>query len=288
MQVTRRLLKLQRGGRSTPDARPTVVDEPTPPTPPEPPTRVDAGWLGLRDAALAGWFDSETGELFTDMPVDPGDTVLDVGCGEGGMLLFCARRGARVIGVDIQVETVEAVRARLSAEGFADACFHVAPAERLPLEDGSVTRVICTEVLEHVDDPQVVLAELLRVGAPGARYLLTVPDALTETLMQHVAPAEYFERPNHIRIVSREEFPAMVSAAGFEILRQDSYGFFWSVWWALFCTTGEGRPAPPNPVLDHWAAAWSALLDSPQGAEYQRRLDAFLPKSQVIIARKPG
>ncbi len=45
----------------------------------------------------------------------------------------------------------------------------------LPLPDGDLDLVVCTEVLEHVPDPARALAELARVLRPGGRVLITVP-----------------------------------------------------------------------------------------------------------------
>jgi len=51
----------------------------------------------------------------------------------------------------------------------------VADLHDLPLADASFDVVVCTEVLEHVAEPAVVLAELRRVLRPGGRLLVTVP-----------------------------------------------------------------------------------------------------------------
>jgi SAM-dependent methyltransferase len=51
----------------------------------------------------------------------------------------------------------------------------IAPLYELPLEDASFDHVLCTQVLEHVEDPLRVLSELCRVLRPGGRLWLTVP-----------------------------------------------------------------------------------------------------------------
>jgi ubiquinone/menaquinone biosynthesis C-methylase UbiE len=80
----------------------------------------------------------------------------------------------------------------------------VSKAETLPVADGIATRVLCTEVLEHVDDPAWVLRELVRIGAAGSIYLITVPDPVGERVQQKIAPPFYFKQPNHLRIFSRD------------------------------------------------------------------------------------
>jgi SAM-dependent methyltransferase len=59
---------------------------------------------------------------------------------------------------------------------------------RLPLSDGEAGTVLCTETLEHVEDPVAFLRELRRVLSPGGRLLLTVPFAAR----WHFVPHDYW------------------------------------------------------------------------------------------------
>lgn len=246
-----------------------------------------AAGLGLRDAVLSGWFLNDTGEVFRGVPVGPQDSVVDVGCGDGGASLFCARRGAQVTAIDIDPQVVASIRERLAGIDPHRHAAHVSNANPLPLADAVASRVLCTEVLEHVDDPDQLLAELVRIGQPGARYLLTVPDALQENMQKLVAPASYFQKPNHVRIIERAEFAAMVTRAGLVIEEHTQYGFFWSIWWALFWACKVDLDRPSHPALDHWTEAWRAVLALPDGQQLKQQLDSFMPKSQIIVARKP-
>ena len=265
-EVANRLL-----GRSE---RPTTQPAPAEDGPPVP----------LKDAMLSGWFKNDTGELFTGFPITAADVVVDVGCGDGSNLGFAARQGAAVVAVDIDADAIETARGILAE--FPDAQFHVATAEEIPVGDGQATRIVCTEVLEHVDDPAVVVAELVRIGAPGALYLITCPDPLHEEMQSHVAPASYFEKPNHIRRIERDELVGLLRDGGLEVLSQETYGFYWSIWWALFWAAdvdlGENHP-----LLDGWSDVWRQLLDSERGRQLKDQLDEFLPMSQLVIARKP-
>lgn len=252
--------------------------------------------IGLRDALMRGWFDNETASLYTGFPIGPGDVVADIGCGLGGHAEFCASHGAEVILVDADPARLAAASARIEARtGKPPLEQHISVSNPLPLRDGLATRIVCTEVIEHVDDPQVMMAELLRIGAPGALYLLTVPDPEAEKLQGRVADSSYFAKPNHVRILGHAEFAALVERAGLIIERRDSFGFFWSIWltlfWATDCKVDEAAAAGfsgvRHPVLDHWVRTWQALLDQPGGPKIKQALDDLLPKSQLIIARKP-
>ncbi|MEO7065384.1 MAG: class I SAM-dependent methyltransferase [Rhodanobacter sp.] len=244
--------------------------------------------VGLRDAKLGGWYREDTGELFRGVTIGADDVVVDVGCGAGVNSLFCARHGARVYAVDREPHVIRQMRAQLSVEGDGLHTALVNDANPLPLDDGMATRVICTEVLQHVDDPQQVLAELVRIGASGAIYLLSVPGALQERLQEKVLPPEYRNQPGDaLRVIDHDKFAQWATDAGLVITEHTQHGFFWSMWWALFWGCKVELYDPTHPVLDHWTAAWQALLDMPQGQQLKQQLDEFMPISQIIVARKP-
>jgi ubiquinone/menaquinone biosynthesis C-methylase UbiE len=268
----------------------TAMATPAPaPTQPVAPlaSKVDPYALGLYDAKLSGWFNQETNELFKGFEVSAQDTLLDVGCGDGGNVHFCGMRGAKIIIADIDAAKVEATRQSLSDTPARDVECYVTDCNPLPIADATATRVVSTEVIEHVDDPVQFLAELVRVGKPGALYLLSVPHPSSEDLQKDIAAAEYFQKPNHIRVLSEAQFKTLVSDAGLEIISHSQYGFYWSMWMLLFWEAKVDLSNPDHPLLNHWAETWQALLASPRGAQIKQALDAVVAKSQVIIARKP-
>ena len=242
----------------------------------------------LRDAYLSGWFHKETGELFSGFTVAAEDHVLDVGCGDGNFVHFCANQGAEVTFVDVDADKIREAEQRL--RGTAARGIHplVSDTSPLPLPDNHFDKVVAMEVMEHVDCPADFLAELVRVGKPGALYLLSVPDIRSETVQKTVAPQMYFEKPNHINIFSGEDFARLVSESGLIIEKQASYGFFWSVFWAFFWTCDQELTDPWHPLLEQWGRTWETLLSMRDGPRIKQALDQALPKSQAIIARKPG
>ena len=255
-------------------------------------SRPKAGPIGWRDRGLDGWMNSQTGELTRGLPVTAADTVIDVGCGDGVFIHFCARQGAEVIYIDRS----EAALAKTSAKiaGSAARAHHgiLSECDPIPLADGAGDLVICTEVLEHVPDPGAFLAELVRVARPGGRLLLTVPDARSERLVAATAPPQYFEEPNHIRTFSADAFRNLVETAGLVVENQRFVGCFESIYWPLAwltCEPDSGLPLDnPHPIPDHWTRLWHELQRHPQGHRIRDALNQLLPKSQSIVARKPG
>src|ERR671925_376318 len=97
--------------------------------------------------------------------------LLDVGCSQGIASILCGRRGLRVLGVDNEEEQIEYARRDLAGEPpevRERVRFEVGDARRLDLPDAAFDSVLLGEVLEHLDDPAPVLAEVSRVARPGA------------------------------------------------------------------------------------------------------------------------
>lgn len=244
---------------------------------------------GNLDAKHGGWFNDASGELFEGFPISSEDIVIDVGCGNGSKTHFCAMQGAHVIFVDINANKVATTQHRLADTPARKAEPIVCDSNPLPLEDASVTKVVSTEVIEHVEDPAQFINELVRIGRPGAQYLITAPHPASENLQQKFAAPSYFEPPNHIRILQQEEFKQLLTDAGLIIERYTCRGFYWTMWWTFFWQCeNQGFTEPWHPLLENWGKTWETLLNTPSGPEVKKALDEIMPKNQIIIARKPA
>ena len=225
----------------------------------------------------------EPGVLFEGMPISSDDVVIDVGFGEGEAIVACAELGARVIATDIRAEAVEAIARRLTAVGAKFEAF-VSDAAPLPIPNETVTRVISTQVIEHVDDPDRFLSELVRIGRSGALYFLAAPDAAGEHLVKRIAHPIAFQKPHHIHIIKREEFAEMVTRAGLIVERRAYCGFADLMSWLMFWIDEEAKS---QPLRDRWGALWNDIRGVRDGATLERILDEAWPKDQIIVARKP-
>jgi hypothetical protein len=79
----------------------------------------------------------------------------------------------------------------------------------------------------------------------------------------------------------------MVTAAGLIVEKRHYVGFYQALRWLLYWSDWVDPATQRSPVLDSWSRTWDALMDAKDGARVKALLDGFLPKSQVIVARKP-
>jgi SAM-dependent methyltransferase len=131
------------------------------------PPRTSPTWVVRR--ALADWLRAQADELRADAPV----RVLDVGCGVKPYYPFFAEVTSEYVGVDV----VENPNAEL-----------LGPVEALPVEDASFDVVLCTQVLEHCEDPAQAVRELRRVTRPGGRVLASTHGVQ----VYHPSPTDYW------------------------------------------------------------------------------------------------
>jgi ubiquinone/menaquinone biosynthesis C-methylase UbiE len=117
----------------------------------------------------------------------PGDTILDVGCGSGHYARRAAEAGARVVATDVAKNYVEQARAHVG-ELLAGRCeFRVEDAERLSLPDEAVDKVLMTEVIEHVPHPERAVREATRVLRRGGLLVVSTPSRFSPLNVAYAA-----------------------------------------------------------------------------------------------------
>jgi 2-polyprenyl-3-methyl-5-hydroxy-6-metoxy-1,4-benzoquinol methylase len=110
-------------------------------------------------------------------------SLLDVGCGSGHLLERLRRQfpAADLLGVDFSGESVKLARKLHSGIDF-----QVRSIFELDRLGRQFDLVLCTEVLEHLEDADVALEQLIKTCAPGGRVVITVPDGRNDSFVGHV------------------------------------------------------------------------------------------------------
>ncbi|MCL1833201.1 MAG: class I SAM-dependent methyltransferase, partial [Leptospirales bacterium] len=143
---------------------------------------------------------------FDRLTVKEGDTVLDAGCGLGRHSIESMRRGASVFCMDLDLDSLLKTRYTLAdmklqgrAAGNSGFLTHVGDALNLPFKDETFDKIICSEVMEHVDDDRKACSELARVLKKNGRIAITVPTFFSEMIYDALT-YEYFTSPGgHVR-----------------------------------------------------------------------------------------
>lgn len=136
-------------------------------------------------------------------------TVLDVGCGPATKLMRLIAPIADVIGID-QASAVEFCRRRYDRGTFMVDDFEN-PAIKLDVAPGLV---ICSDVIEHIHDPDVLLNYLKRLATPDTLLLLSTPDR------ERFRGRRALQCPKseHVREWSQPELASYLESRGFRIL----------------------------------------------------------------------
>lgn len=144
-------------------------------------------------------FDAVVAQQMDFLALQPGERVLDMGCGPGKETLELSRRGQQVVSIDLShVQLSEARAAVLGQHATAHVAFVQANAEELPFADGAFRVVYGKAVLHHLD-LTIAADEVRRVLQPAGRA------SFAEPLVDH--PMIQLGRRLTPRLRTRDEHP---------------------------------------------------------------------------------
>ena len=160
---------------------------------------------------------------------DPCSHIIDIGCGRGYFAHYYASLGQHAI-TGVEIDAVIARRAAATHAAQPRVAIIRADAAALPLDAGTCSGAILSEVLEHVGDDAAVLRETLRVLRAGAVAAITVPNANfpwawdpVNCMLQSIRLQPVRKGPlagiwtGHVRLYDIATLRRIVQAAGFVI-----------------------------------------------------------------------
>jgi SAM-dependent methyltransferase len=204
------------------------------------------------------------------------------------------RRGASVVAMDIDgpaVKTTQRTLYAMQLDGEDDGSTggYVAvqgDLTRLPLPDGSIDRVICSETLEHVPEDRAAIAELVRVLRPGGRLAVSVPRALPERVCWALSREYHEVAGGHVRIYRASELVEAFARAGLHATGRHHAHALHSPYWWLRCALGD----PEEARLSRWyqrVLEWDIMNAPTPLGRVERALDPLLGKSVVLYFDRP-
>ena len=124
----------------------------------------------------------------------PGTRILDVGCGGGILSESMARRGARVLGIDLSPAVLEVAELHALESGIAVEYRAIAAEELAREHPGAYDAVTCMELLEHVPDPAATLAALAALVKPEGEVIVSTVNRNPRAFAVAILGAEYLAR----------------------------------------------------------------------------------------------
>ncbi len=117
--------------------------------------------------------------------------VLDIGCGAGILSEALAKCGAHVTGIDASPEMIEAARTHaeqgnliINYSAITIECF-------IQNQDQLFDAVVCMELIEHVPDPQKLIADCVRALKPGGKLFISTINRTPKAYALAILGAEY-------------------------------------------------------------------------------------------------
>lgn len=156
------------------------------------------------------------------------DTVLEVGLGSGNLLFHASVHVKGAYGLDISEEAVRFCKELAASRGLANAHFFLASAPKIPLPDAVIDFLICSDVIEHLEEPLAHLNEFYRVLRPGGRIFITTPNygslwPLLERVMDWLDLVPKMRNEQHITRFRKATLESLLDAAGFVVRKSGTF-----------------------------------------------------------------
>jgi ubiquinone/menaquinone biosynthesis C-methylase UbiE len=229
---------------------------------------------------------------FSRLPLEAGDTILDLGCGEGRHVISAyVEADVHSIGIDLSLEDLKTTQ-----EKFADFAepenreksfgLSSASALALPFADNTFDKIICSEVLEHIPDYQGALCEIERVLKPGGLFCASVPRQWPEKICWVLSDAYYQVPGGHLRIFDGNELREEIEQLGFKYYyRHWAHALHAPFWW-LKCLFWKSQDTNWFVRQYHRLLVWDLMENPAVTRILEKSMNPIMGKSVVMYFRK--
>ena len=231
---------------------------------------------------------------FEVLGLKAGDTVLDLGCGEGRHVISVyVEANVTSIGMDLGFNDLKTTQDKFTPfaepdntqKAFALTC---ANALQLPFPDASFDKVICSEVLEHIPDYEGALKEIERILKPGGVAAISVPRYGPEWICWQLSDDYHSNEGGHLRIFTSRQLRRDVQQTGLRYIRQHWAHALHSVYWWLQCAFWKTKDT--NPLVQAWhkLVVWDMMENPPLTKTIETLFNPLIGKSVVMYFYKPS
>ncbi len=230
---------------------------------------------------------------FDRLKIEPGFKKLDIGCGSGRHI--AAAYGlprAVIVGGDRNIADLKSAAERLNLHDrlgeHGGGVWYLAAADitALPFKKEWFDLVICSEVLEHIEDYQTAISEVASVTKPGRNLVVSVPRYWPERVCWALSNEYHTAEGGHIRIFEIQQLIADLRAYGLEMRNCHYAHSLHAPFWWLKCLVGLNRTDSRAVNLYHRFLTWDIMQQPPLPRFLDRLLNPILGKSIVLYLRK--
>jgi ubiquinone/menaquinone biosynthesis C-methylase UbiE len=163
-------------------------------------------------------------------PLDREDVILDAGTGRGYMLDVLSCRCKQVYAIDINIGFLTEIHERRNRNNVTPLR---ADLRKMPFKSSHFTKVVCTEVLEHLSEPLAAIQELNRVLKPGGIAVIALPTSSSEKLYALLNRNYNQNKGEHITILNKKDWILLFRKAGFNVFAVRNQNFQPAIYWVF-------------------------------------------------------